>query len=700
MKLYFLCLFALLAYNSFSQDLILETRNNVTIDYPDQPNNILSGFIEDNRYKSEFLEVDLFNLRKEQNRPEFYNIVSDAVFLTLDKTALESFRVFGSQNIQFSIPITNQKSIVLELVEVDIKSESYKLSTKTSESVESVKSYFYRGIVKGNPNSLVALSIFENEVRLLVADDGGNYVLGALDDDSSYILYNDKNLLATNNFQCGQNSLKLPKVTTKDTFTPSNRSLSTADLKVHLEVDNQTYLDNNSNVSDTENYVTGLFNEVAVLYANESITVSISEVFVWTTTDPYVNLNTTGEILELFGQTIQNNFEGNLAHFITTRSIGGGIAWLNVLCSSYFSFMADFDNDGVDELHHAGPYAVSGIYTTYQTVPTYSWSVEVFAHEMGHNLGSNHTHACVWGANNDQPIDCCGPNSGNPEPSCGGNCNVSNPASGTIMSYCHLISGVGIDFNLGFGIEPGNLIRANTEACLCGDPNLFCQQLGSISVSTNQISVVDFGIKNKGADATSSSVLGYYLSTNNNITTSDYLISTDGVAALASGEYGLESENIFSVAISNMPPDGTYYLGMIIDYQDDISESNESDNNDCSFTTPQIIIGCTVQGAHNYSPNANFDNNNCENCSDGIQNGDETGIDCGGSLCPSCCPFNLTVNDIPIPDGTYIADNTLESQGEVDPNSNVTFKAGTNVLLLDGFKASSYFKATIEGCPQ
>lgn len=56
-----------------------------------------------------------------------------------------------------------------------------------------------------------------------------------------------------------------------------------------------------------------------------------------------------------------------------------------------------------------------------------------------------------------------------------------------------------------------------------------------------------------------------------------------------------------------------------------------------SFTTEAAPIpGCTDPTAHNYNPAANQDDGSCETCSDGIQNGDETGVDCGGLLCGPC----------------------------------------------------------------
>ena len=53
------------------------------------------------------------------------------------------------------------------------------------------------------------------------------------------------------------------------------------------------------------------------------------------------------------------------------------------------------------------------------------------------------------------------------------------------------------------------------------------------------------------------------------------------------------------------------------------------------------LAGCMDSLAHNYNANAVTDNDSCMTCSDGIQNGDEEGVDCGGVRCISCadvCP--------------------------------------------------------------
>lgn len=81
----------------------------------------------------------------------------------------------------------------------------------------------------------------------------------------------------------------------------------------------------------------------------------------------------------------------------------------------------------------------------------------VIAHELGHLMGSQHTHACVWNGN-DTAIDGC---AGLTEGFCG---TPGIPANGgTIMSYCHLRP-QGINFNFGFGTQPGAVIANRVEA--------------------------------------------------------------------------------------------------------------------------------------------------------------------------------------------------------------------------------------------
>ena len=173
------------------------------------------------------------------------------------------------------------------------------------------------------------------------------------------------------------------------------------------------------------------------------------EIKAWTTNSPYTG-STSSAMLSSY-QANTGEFNGNVSHLVSYQA-SGGIAVLDNLCSSTADWRKCF----------------SSIDATYQNVPTYSWSVMVITHEMGHVIGSKHTHACAWNGNN-TAIDGC---AGGVEGSCA--LPPNPPEGGTIMSYCHL-TGSGINFTLGFGTQPGNVIRNRVNAtgnCLtsCGPP--------------------------------------------------------------------------------------------------------------------------------------------------------------------------------------------------------------------------------------
>src|SRR5690606_33871721 len=136
---------------------------------------------------------------------------------------------------------------------------------------------------------------------------------------------------------------------------------------------------------------------------------------------------------------------GDIAHLINWPEATSA-AYVNALCTDW-------------------NYAYSAISKYYEEVPTYSWTIMVMSHEMGHSFGSRHTHNCSWNGNN-TAIDGCGSSAGYSD-----GCTVEIPEEGgTIMSYCHL-TWTGINLNLGFGDQPAALIRnnINSKPCLSSD---------------------------------------------------------------------------------------------------------------------------------------------------------------------------------------------------------------------------------------
>ncbi|MBL7776602.1 MAG: fibronectin type III domain-containing protein, partial [Saprospiraceae bacterium] len=295
-----------------------------------------------------------------------------------------------------------------------------------------------RGAIRGAERSLAAVSFGKNGIMGLLADDRyGNLVLGKLespDNETEYILYADTDLKAEKPVLCST-PIELERGMRKPTATAQPESSSC--VRVYFEADYELF-QNKGSVQNTVDYLTGAFNQVAALYANEQINTALSQVYVWVTPDNYSTTSSSNALKDF--RAIRQNFNGDLAHLV---GIGGnnlgGIAYLDVLCVPSYA------------------YAFSDISTSYATVPTYSWTVEVLTHEMGHNLGSPHTQSCSWPGG---PIDNCF----SPE----GNCSPG-PApvnGGTIMSYCHL-TGNGINFSNGFGPLPGGKIRTEVANAVC-----------------------------------------------------------------------------------------------------------------------------------------------------------------------------------------------------------------------------------------
>ena len=82
-------------------------------------------------------------------------------------------------------------------------------------------------------------------------------------------------------------------------------------------------------------------------------------------------------------------------------------------------------------------------------------------------------------------------------------------------------------------------------------------------------------------------------------------------------------------------------------------------------------------------------------CTDGIQNGDETGVDCGGSSCPACPP-GCTDNEVTM---TIILDNYPEetSWTITDSNGSTLYSGGTYGNLPDGSTVTETF-CLADGC--
>ena len=408
-----------------------------------------------------FEPVDLFSSAPASSGRDarWQQDLDDATLLAPARSAMDEVIARKPSTLRLELP-TGNGQVELDLELTDIFTDDFSLViASTGEAFPYDQGLHYRGAVAGDPNSLVAISIFKEEVMGFISTSDGDYTLGRLDGDAegAHILYRKQDMREPPVLTCETEDDGHGYTAEELAAVGDNRTVKC--VRLYWEV-NYDIFQGKGSVTNATNYVTGLFNQSAILYNNDGISVQLSQVFVWDVASPYT-ATSTGALLDQFG-AYRTSFNGNLAHLLGYAG-GGGIAWLNTMCSSSTAYRM----------------AYSDIGSIYSNVPTYSWSVEVVTHEQGHNMGSRHTHACAWNGNS-TAIDGCGPAAGYTEGSCA---TAALPASGggTIMSYCHLVSGVGIGFNNGFGPQPTTLIvnNINNASCLtacsgggtCGVPS-------------------------------------------------------------------------------------------------------------------------------------------------------------------------------------------------------------------------------------
>ncbi len=412
-----------------------------------------------------FSKYELFSASASSNKKINYErAAKDITVLQLKQTELQKIVANQPAALEMTFPYEGS-SITVQLIKNNIFAEGF--SVNTSEGKLNYQSgVYYQGIVKGDEKSVVAFSFFNDDVVGIASQENtGNIVLGKVKNSEDFVSYNDAKLTKANSSICGFDELaenQKDNISFKPEMLNGSRATTNC-VRVYYEICRAVYQQNNSNSTTTTNWITAVHNNIATLYSNDGISTAISQIVIWTTPDPYTG--SYSQNLYAF-RNIRTTFNGDLAHLINYPSTTS-VAYLNSLCSS-------------------NRYAYSGIDNNYQNVPVYSWTIGAMTHEMGHSLGSPHTHGCYWNGNN-TAIDGCGPAAGYGE-----GCNGVIPSNGgTIMSYCHLLS-TGINFTKGFGDQPAALIRNTVDSKGC---------LGKDCITSCSMSVTNLSYSNLTANS-------------------------------------------------------------------------------------------------------------------------------------------------------------------------------------------------------
>ncbi len=238
-------------------------------------------------------------------------------------------------------------------------------------------------------------------------------------------LVDERDLAPPTAFACGTGALPQPRY--DPARPPSGAGGTSAALasmalyrcRIAVETDFQ-YFQLFGNLAAAESYALTLFAAVGATYRAEvGVVIELPYLGLYSSpADPWVAQDQgggAGDLLGEFRDKWQNGapVPGDLNHFLSGAGLGGGVAWLDVLCSPYWGFGVS-GNLGANT-----PFPV--------TQGPLNWDYFVVAHELGHNFASPHTHDYC------PPLDQCAPNG------YWGGCQTQSVCQpGTLMSYCHL----------------------------------------------------------------------------------------------------------------------------------------------------------------------------------------------------------------------------------------------------------------------
>ena len=385
--------------------------------------------------------------------------IRNRTLLALDADGLADLRARSQAQVE-RFPLGKQRDVTLDLVRTQ-PLERARLEEWSGRGVQRLaapSTAYFIGTVRGEPDSRVLVAAGTSRVRGFVMSGGTAFLFGP-DTRGTMRTYDlrdvDEHVYPAPGAFCDGDLYaalvhRPTALRAAVAATPKPAAFSGQVLRLDLAIETDLELRAKfASSSDALDYVAALVAAANTIYERDlGLHVNASYVRLWSGSDPWVRTSTDGQLDEL--QAYWTNPSNNMlaiagpraaVHMLSGKTVTGGIAYIAAVCDNYFGFGVSQVDGGFD-----------------LAFPSQIWDVVVFTHELGHNVGSEHSH-CY-----DPPLDRCY----NQEPGCyGGTVVVSH---GSIMSYCHTLPGGLANIDLLFPPPIVSVVRQTAALASCLEP--------------------------------------------------------------------------------------------------------------------------------------------------------------------------------------------------------------------------------------
>ncbi|MBU3741189.1 MAG: hypothetical protein FGM24_02770 [Candidatus Kapabacteria bacterium] len=381
-------------------------------------------------------------------RPDTLSVSHPATYFTVSASAYSlGLRIPDRTTIEVPLDVPDLGRVTLQVERFRVFAPDAVLTAMTEQGqvpIVKPESILLRGSIKGVAGSHVMLACHPHyavgyiDIRTAVQDRRFLISPTAMPFGKvTMIVFDERFAKHPQPWDCGtDDSRKTPIDERKGKGGEQTQAGTLRRIEMAIEGDFTYFQDHGNNAVTATDYAEDVIAACSDIYERDVAgNLFIKRWNLWTVNDPWPGTNSTNLLTQFrdWGRTNLVGVNRSIAHMFSGVNGIGGIAYLEVLCNYDWGYAVDGLNNNI-------VYPAAG----------YVWDTDVTSHELGHNVGSPHTHSCSWAP----PIDSCY--------TAEGGCFTGTKAvKGTIMSYCHLTAQ---GTNLQFHARVQTLMRSELAA--------------------------------------------------------------------------------------------------------------------------------------------------------------------------------------------------------------------------------------------